>query len=287
MSKYYVLYNPLAGNGNGEKEALKLKDIMSGDELEFRNILDIKDYGGFFAEVGNAPIIIAGGDGTLNKFVNLVDRINYENEIYYYPTGCCNDFIREVGMPENGKPALVTKYLKDLPILSVNGQLYRFLNGVGFGADSEGYAKGLKKREKSGKTPNFKALEKNAILTYKPQNIKVTIEGFSYEYKKVWYAPTVFGRYYGGGLSPAMMQDRMNPTHSMALTIVYGGGRLKTFNQLGKIFKGRHESDKVKKLIQSCDGRKLIVEFSKPVTLQYDGEIIPNVTKYAVRAFNI
>lgn len=36
-------------------------------------------------------MILCGGDGTLNRFVNDVNGMNIPNKLYYYPTGTGND----------------------------------------------------------------------------------------------------------------------------------------------------------------------------------------------------
>ena len=38
----------------------------------------------------------------------------------------------------------------------------------------------------------------------------ITVDGIKYTYKKVWLAPTINGRFYGGGMMPAPGQDREN-----------------------------------------------------------------------------
>lgn len=75
MFNYAVLYNPYAGNGQGQERAQDLKTILSGDDLEFYNMTLIRDYAAFFESLPyGTRVIISGGDGTLNRFIN--DTIN-------------------------------------------------------------------------------------------------------------------------------------------------------------------------------------------------------------------
>lgn len=68
---YHVLYNPHAGNGNGFTQAKKLSSVLTNDTLDFVDVTTLKSYASF---IENAPsqdgLILAGGDGTLNRFIN-------------------------------------------------------------------------------------------------------------------------------------------------------------------------------------------------------------------------
>lgn len=66
----YALYNPLAGNKTCEEQSRKLCELYSADELTLRSMADI-DYAEFFSAISaDDKVIICGGDGTLNRFVN-------------------------------------------------------------------------------------------------------------------------------------------------------------------------------------------------------------------------
>lgn len=94
--KYYVLYNPHAGNGRGKEEAEKLTDIMKGDELVFDDITKINNYKAFFDGVrDDEAVIIAGGDGTLNRFVNDMGETEPSKDIFYFAVGSGNDFLHD------------------------------------------------------------------------------------------------------------------------------------------------------------------------------------------------
>ena len=73
--KYLCLFNPLAGNGKGAMAAEELMPLMKGDKLEFCDLTKIKDFKEFFEKAGDTPLILCGGDGTLNRFINDTDGI--------------------------------------------------------------------------------------------------------------------------------------------------------------------------------------------------------------------
>ena len=59
-----------------------------------------------------------------------------ENKFYLYKAGTGNDFLKDI-LPSDSQEKLIdiTKYLKKLPMVSINGKTTRFINGVGFGID--------------------------------------------------------------------------------------------------------------------------------------------------------
>ena len=85
MKKYYILYTPLAGNGTGEKAAIKIHNKIQHKmerPIELVDMTLIEDYVSFFDSKKDAGIIICGGDGTLNRFINNTSEIDFKNKIY-------------------------------------------------------------------------------------------------------------------------------------------------------------------------------------------------------------
>lgn len=80
MSVKYILYNPLSCNGKGTELAQKLTEIYKDDELKYCNMTQISGYGTFFDSISpESDIVLCGGDGTLNRFINDSDGYPYEN----------------------------------------------------------------------------------------------------------------------------------------------------------------------------------------------------------------
>jgi len=156
MAKYNVLYNPLAGNGKGENAAKKLKELLNGDELTFTDMTKVSDYRALFASMPeDERVIVSGGDGTLNRFINDTEEVAFANPVYYYATGSGNDFLKDIGGNVGDKPVCIDKYLKALPTVDVKGKSYRFINGIGYGIDGYCCEVGDKLRETSDKPINY------------------------------------------------------------------------------------------------------------------------------------
>ncbi len=277
MSTGYVLYNKKAGNK--KVEWLKSLENKIDKPAKFIEIEKVKNYQLFLSDLGEDDfVIICGGDGTLNRFINDVSGIEYKCEVLYYPSGTGNDFAHEIiGKVEEPAPFAITKYIKNLPTVTVNGCKYHFINGVGYGIDGYCCEVGDKQREMSDKPVNYTAIAiKGLLFNYKPTGARVTVDGVTRTYKKVWLTPTMLGKYYGGGMMPTPAQDRES---GMLSTLVFhGSGKLKTLAIFPSIFKGEHI--KHTKYIDVLQGSEITVEFDRPTPLQIDGETILGVTSY-------
>ncbi len=279
MAKGYVIYNPLAGNGKAKEDAHLLQMVLN-EELEYYDMTRITNYAAFIGGMEQEDyLVIVGGDGTLNRFVNATDGVKIAQEILYYPTGTGNDFAKDVGMGENPHP--ITEHLKALPSVEVKGKHYRFINGVGFGIDGYCCQVGDELRKIPGKKVSYTGIAiKGLLFHFAPRNAKVTVDGKEYTYKKVWIAPTMHGRHYGGGMIPTPRQNRSSGRLSVML--FYGVGRLRTLCVFPSIFKGEHV--KHENMVAVHTGKEITVEFDRPTPLQIDGETILGVTQYTAKA---
>lgn len=283
MAVYTVLFNPLAGNGNGEAQAKKLDELLAGNEITYENMTGIKDYTKFFDTLPEENIlVISGGDGTLNRFVNDADEKYFNRDIYYFATGTGNDFLLDIGGKKGDAPIKINKYIVNLPTVTVNGITSKFINGIGYGIDGYCCEEGDRLRQIPGRKVDYTAIAIKGMLgKYSPTNAEVTVDGKTKSYKKVWLAPTMNGRYYGGGIMPTPGQDRLNNS-TVSSMVFYGSGRLRTLVIFPTIFKGEHV--KHTNVIDIFRGKSIIVKFDRPTALQIDGETILGVAEYTVNA---
>ncbi len=287
MANTYVLYNPFAASGNGEKEAKALQPLLPDKTLVFMNLTEIQDYASFFEGLAKEDeVILCGGDGTLNRFAGDIRGLTIDREIFYYATGTGNDFLHDLGQTKGEAPAPIGRYLKDLPSVWVNttgDTEYTFLNGVGYGIDGYCCEIGDQLRQKSDKPVNYAGIAiKGLLFHFKPRNARVTVDGKTYEFKKVWIAPVMHGRFYGGGMMMAPDQVRNNEDGTLSLVLFCGTGKMKTLMIFPSIFKGEHV--KHKKAITVLTGREFEVAFDRPTALQIDGETFLGVESYRVRS---
>lgn len=283
MPGIYVLYNPLSGNGKGEEDA-RILEVVLPEPVFFFDMTRITNYSAFLGGMEpNDRLIIAGGDGTLNRFVNDTAEISIPQEILYFPIGTGNDFAREFEMRPFSNPFSITEYLKNLPSVEVKGKTCRFLNGVGFGLDGYCCETGDSLRKIPNKKVNYTAIViKGLLFRFTARNARVTVDGQMHTYEKVWIAPTMHGKCYGGGMIPTPGQNRQNPERTLSVMLLHGAGRLRTLCAFPGIFKGTHV--KHKNMVAIHTGHEITVEFDRPTPLQIDGETIRNVTSYTARS---
>lgn len=279
MAKGYVIYNPLAGNGKCAGDA-KLLEMVMDDDLEFFDMTRVTNYSALLRGLQTDDyVIVVGGDGTLNRFINETADISISQEVLYFPTGTGNDFAKELGKEALCTPFSISKYLQGLPSVEVKGKTYRFLNGVGYGIDGYCCQVGDQLRAIPGKKVNYTMIAiKGLLFHFDARNAKVTVDGKTYTYNKVWIAPTMHGKYYGGGMIPIPDQDRLSTERSLSLMLFHGAGRLRTLCAFPSIFKGKHI--KHTDMVAVHTGHEITVEFDRPTPLQIDGETILNVTSY-------
>ena len=277
---YHVFYNPHAGNGRGTDAAHKLTALLPDDELHFNDITKIEDYAALFRSLPDEDrVVIAGGDGTLNRFINDTASLPLERSIYYYATGSGNDFLTDIGGKAGDAPRRIDQYLTELPSVYVNGMHRYFLNGIGYGIDGYCCLEGDRQRETASKPVNYTAIAiKGLLFHYKPASATVTVDGVTHTYRHVWLAPVMNGRHYGGGMIPTPQQDRLAQPKQLSVMVYHSPRKLQALMVFPSIFKGEHV--KKEKVVEVLTGREITVEFDAPKPLQIDGETIPEVRAY-------
>ena len=277
----YLLYNPLSGKENQSLTAAKSYQAAANMPVKSVAITEIDDLPAFFNGLDlYDDVMIFGGDGTLNKVANSLSDCFVRNDIYYFPCGTGNDFVRDLDVIDAQEPIMINDYIKALPTVTVKEKQSKFINGVGFGID--GYCCEVGDQLKSqGKNPNYTAIAiKGLLFKFKPVNATVVVDGKTYQFKKVWIAPTMFGRFYGGGMMPTPNQNRNATGKKVSLMVFHTSGKLKTLMIFPSIFKGEHVKNE--KYVTILEGQNITVTFDRPSPLQIDGETVLDVTTYSV-----
>ena len=284
--KYHILHNPLAGKSKTDRDRINNISLPKNSQKELLNVRDIEDYNNFFENVSpEDKIVVCGGDGTLNRFINNIDGISPQNEIFYFAAGSGNDFLHDIGLEKSFTPVNITEYIKDLPKVYINGNAHTFLNGIGYGIDGYCCKEINRKKEQGKKASYILAAIKGFLFGYKPTNALVTIDGKEYRYEKVWLTPTMLGKYFGGGMMIAPMQDRSNEEGLLTVIVAHGLSKLKILSLFPTIFKGTHI--KHKKYIDIHTGHNISVKFDIPTAMQIDGETITGVNEYTVKTAKV
>lgn len=274
--KYY-LYNGLSNN------KIKPEIVENFEENESQKLIDagLVNYPEFFGNLNaEDEVVLIGGDGTINYFINRVPYESIKNNVYYYAAGSGNDFLRDIN-GKVGEEVLLNPYLKNLPTVYVKDVVSKFINGIGYGLDGYCCEVGDKLKLQSDKPINYTSIAiKGLLFNFKPRNATVIVDGKKYEHHYVWLVPTMKGRFYGGGLMIAPNQDRLSDEVSV---VVYQSksciSSLMTFRYVPT---GQHI--KKEKMVKIYTGKEIEVQFNQPTALQIDGETVLGVESYRVKA---
>lgn len=275
--KYY-LYNSLSNNGI---KPSFLDEVAQVENNEIKEIIDL-DYQTFLTSLKeDDEIVIVGGDGTINYFINEIKDLNITNNIYFRAAGTGNDFSNDIERVD-GEEVLINKYLENLPTIYVKELEKKFINGIGYGID--GYCCQVAdeiKRKNPNKKINYTGIAiKGLLFFFKRTKALITVDGKTYEHQNVWLAPTMKGRFYGGGMMIAPNQNRFS--EEVSVVVFKSKSKLKTLMIFPSIFKGEHIKKNKNVFIYS--GKEIEVKFDKPTALQIDGETVLDVLEYKVKA---
>ena len=215
--RVYVFYNPKSNNETGIKGLEKAKEILKNETLDICDITTVNNWNSFFNNINKTDsVIIIGGDGTLNHFVNECD--NYTDNTYYFPCGNGNDFARDI--KGDNKLIPIKKYTKKLPVCMINGKNYKFINGVGMGFDA------------------YVCSKVNDLRQETKKSAKVLVDGKEHNFKNVWFAATMKGRFCGGGFMLTPKQNRLEEDGKLSLIVVHNAPKLKILYAFLLVFKG-------------------------------------------------
>ena len=282
----HILYNPKSNCGKDFDNVLKsVKDYYKEEKTSAVDVTATDDIKALFTGFDDSDdVVIVGGDGTLNVLCNKLRGFEIKNRVFLYKAGTGNDFLRDV-LGENSEKQVVqiNEYIENLPVVTVKGKEYLFINNVGYGIDGKVCTAAEDMREKGKKDINYTTLAIKLLLTsYKSNGAKVTVDGKEKSFKKVWLSPIMNGLFYGGGMMPTPKQDRKGD--DISCCVVHSTSALQTLILFPSLFKGEHV--KKEKKVEVMSGKEIKVVFDKPQDVQIDGEIIRDVYEISARKFS-
>ena len=265
MGKAYLFYNPLAGDGRILEDLDALEFVL--DETVVRcDMTKPETYEkALFAMEPEDYFVVCGGDGTLNRFVNLTMELHRPNAVYYYPAGHHNDFARDFGRYYGCNPYCVTEHLCNLAKVRMDGRSGMLLTGILFLAEPKIRRICLDNRRYNDANT--------------PKTMKLTVDGKSYRHTKVSFAAVMQGRHCGGGLIPD--PDRRRTDDDLSCVIIHGCGSLYGKYLCRRLRKNRPIRSRH---LEIHRGREINITFDTPVQLYTDGEIQTDVTEAMVTA---
>jgi len=270
-----IIVNPYAGNGMSIKKLPYIKNYLDEKKLKYEIVItEDKEKGKekFYEFLEKYErIVFVGGDGTLNNSIQIEKRI--DRIIGMIPAGSGNDFIRglydkKLNFKEYMKRAFFGegKYV-DAGILENENKKIFFLNGCGFGIDSETAVKSEELRIFKGILRYLISLL-IVLKNFKPIHVKIKAENFEYE-GKITLIAFGNGKYIGGGFKLTPFADPFDG--KIDFSIIKDLSKFKILKELPKAISGKHiyESYSIYKNFETF----FEIEIKKPYNFHLDGEI--------------
>lgn len=284
MSKYYIFYNPNSGNSNKKSVKEILDEVLKDNELIYADITAVENMQETLKTLDpELNVVLTGGDGTLQHFINNIDCNGLERKVYYWGYGSGNDFLYDIGIKQQTELVELNKYIKNLPVVEFGSKICRFINSTAYGVDGFCCLEGDRLRRITKKTINYTTIAlKSFIYAYKPVDAVISVDGVEKEYKNVWLASVMNSRYYGGGMLAAPMQERLGKDKKLTMVIVHCKHRIPALLSLTSFFDGSHVNKP--KLVTILQGKQFSVTYKTPKPIGIDGEPFDDIPCYRAHA---
>ncbi len=261
--KIAIATNTLAGSGKAVKLAAAIQSILTKRKIDSQ-IFTQKEWDARLYEFDQ--VWIAGGDGTVNYFVNQFNDIKKPLCIFNGGTG--NDFYALL-YGKTTTEAQVNHVLQSTskPIDAGKCNEKYFLNGVGIGFDGA-VAKGLQGVNKFGGKTSFMLSVLKHILFYKEQDYTIisaekTVQG------KFMMISIANGTRYGGGFFVAPLAKADDGL--LDTILVKPLSLFKRLLYLPVIEKGKHLD---LPFIDYYNTQKITIKSDQPIQSHLDGEYL-------------
>jgi len=263
----FVLYNP---ESEKVKRTKKLyKRISKKNDCYMLNLFDIatKEESFIGGLTENDEIILCGGDGTANRFLNSIKNLDVKCKIYLFSCGLGNDLKRNF---KNSKYVDLGALRKTFPIVNVNdGEEYIFVNGVGIGIDAV-ICKNRKMLCYADKKKSYASIALRSFKNFRTYNLTVEIDDQKFHFDNVWTVVCNNGRYIGNGMKIAPKAVRNN--NELDIVIIHSVSRLRLLLFFPLIYLGLHTILKRRVAYFKCRHFKAIPDGCG--SMQMDGETI-------------
>ena len=272
---YYILYNPLSNGGTCESKAIELENKFKKEEKPHKkiNLLEVDNLPKFLDTIPNEDnIIIVGGDGTLYHLANQIQGYDISNKIILLAkAGTGNDFYRDVKHLEQDGLVRIDNFLAKTPTVEFFRNTNHFNNSCGIGVDGDICYRVNLSKKKSAIHYLLNCLK--AVLSFDRFTLKAKINGKDYEFKNTWFTTVMEGKYFGGGMKVAPMQDRTSD--ELTMIVVNNVCTFLLVLILPTIYLGQHVH--FKKYVKIFKCKDIELRTSTPQYVEIDGDIVPNV----------
>ncbi|MEX2047218.1 MAG: diacylglycerol kinase family protein [Chloroflexota bacterium] len=265
-----AILNPAAGDGTGARLGADLARELesSGFKLEIVRTPAPGEAARIARQAsaeGCRTVVAVGGDGTANEIANGL--VGTSTALALYPIGRGNDFARALGYPRKRRD--IARFLsgarrRTIDVGEVNGRI--FVNAAGVGIDGHVTERVEASARVVGSTFGYFVGALVSIAAYRPQPMRVVIDGQTREGKHL-VVVAANGTHFGSGMHVApnaVIDDGL-------FDIVLAGdlGRWASLVALAKLYRGTHVNGRD---VLAIRARSLDVELERELPAQADGE---------------
>lgn len=258
--KHIFILNSFTLKDDVEKIKQKIKDYCIRENIDYiievnSPKLNTEDIVEKYRQTKNI-IIAVGGDGTINRIINVISGT--KNILGIIPLGSGNDFHKSI------KKYLKTEY-NNCDLVKINNKY--FINTACFGIDADvAHNKGKIKSKWIPKSQRYTAALIKTFFEYKCKELTIEINGkkINGEYATV---AVCNGMYYGGGYKISPTSDPTN-----GLLDVYIVDKINKFRMINLILKMRDGKHTQEKEVQHYETTKLTIKSPKKIVANIDGE---------------
>ena len=294
---FNIIVNPSGASGKTMKVLKEVEAYLDEKKISYHtSISNSKEN---FEEItkyitkDEADVILIGGDGTLNVFINSVEDFS-KLRLGFLPCGSANDFAKSLDITKDirkelnaiiegkvkrqldvGEVEFLSQYDKDNKEIELFKKK-RFNNACGIGFDAEvcekaeygaGWLKKLLNRIGFGKLIYLTVATK-LVFTLDKTDIKIIVDDKERQnYENVWFVACMNEPYEGGGFKfgpKAKADDNM-----FDVCVAFGLPTSSFFKIFPYAYKGNHVKFEG---IDMHKGQKIEIKTKEPMWVQYDGE---------------
>ena len=269
---YVILHNPLSKNKKSKRTTKKVVESFKANNVPFRlkSLLKIKDIETY---IRNAPkeitVVLLGGDGTINTFINNTFNLPFEKTVYVKGNGSGNDFLRYLKKNRTSHQAIMT--------MRYNDKKRHFINGSGLGMDGE-----IANRVNQAKKKNRFNYIINALKTFasfKPHYMEVSIDGVLHTFNKGYLVNINSGQYIGGGMRITPQGDVEDDT--LDVIVVHSINRVMLFLIFLSVYFGIHP--RFSRYVFYKKGKHIKASMFSQQVAQCDGETFERTREIEVK----
>lgn len=270
--KALLIYNGNAGKKNIEKTLGSVVPILSQsiDELIIKPTRRKDDAYQFCKTLDDTIdiLFVLGGDGTVHECINGIAALDKKPAVGILPGGTCNDFSRELGIPQNlqkAAEALVSGEKISVDVCKMNDRF--FLNFWGIGLITE-TSNNINETEKAlfGKISYFTSALRT-VSSAQPFPVKLNIDGEEREDEAVMLL-VMNGQYIGTNRIP--LPDA-SITDGLADILICRSTNLTALRELMNMEQGTFENFAGE--LSYIQASKVKIETESEMKVDTDGEV--------------